>query len=103
MVKYIIKRLLLLVPVIVGVSILVFLVMHMFTTDPAATILGQHAKQDQIAALIEQLGLNKPIYVQYWDFLRGIFHGDLGNSLMTKTPVWDEIMARFPATIELAL
>ncbi|MGH4052679.1 MAG: ABC transporter permease [Clostridium sp.] len=103
MVKYIIKRLLLLIPVIIGVSVLVFLVMHMFTTDPASIILGQHAKQDQIAALREQLGLNKPIYIQYWDFLRGILHGDLGDSLMTKTPVWDEIMARFPATIELAL
>ena len=103
MVKYIIKRLLLLIPVIIGVSLLVFLVMHMFTTDPAATILGQHAQQDQIQALREQLGLNKPIYVQYWDFLRGILHGNLGNSLMTKTPVWDEIIARFPATIELAL
>jgi len=103
MVKYIIKRLLLLIPVILGVSILAFLVMHMFTTDPAATILGQHAKQDQILALREQLGLNKPIYIQYWDFLRGILHGNLGDSLMTKTPVWKELMARFPATIELAL
>ena len=103
MVKYIIKRLLLLIPVILGVSILVFLVMHLFTTDPAATILGQHAKQDQIQALREQLGLNKPIYVQYWDFLRGVLHANLGDSLMTKTSVWNEVMARFPATIELAL
>jgi len=103
MAKYIIKRLLLLIPVLIGVSLLVFVVMHMFTTDPAATILGQHAKQDQILALREQLGLNKPIYVQYWNFLVGIFHGNLGDSLMTKTPVWNEIKARFPATIELAL
>ena len=102
MVKYIIKRLLLLIPVILGVSILVFFVMHMFTTDPAALILGQHATQDQIEALRKQLGLNNPIYVQYWDFLKGILQGNFGNSLMSKAPVWDEIMARFPATIELA-
>lgn len=103
MVKYIIKRLLLLIPVLIGVSILAFFVMHMFTTDPAATILGQHATQDQIQALREQLGLNKPIYVQYWDFFKGMLHGNLGDSLMTKTPVLKEILARFPATIELAL
>lgn len=103
MVKYIIKRLLLLVPVILGVSILVFFVMHMFTTDPAALILGQHATQDQIHALRKQLGLNNPIYIQYLDFLKGLLHGNLGDSLMSKTSVWSEIMSRFPATIELAL
>ena len=103
MIKYIIKRLLLLIPVVLGVSMLVFFVMHLFTTDPAALILGQHAKQDQIQALREQLGLNKPILIQYLDFLKGILQGNLGDSLFTKTPVWKEVMSRFPATIELAL
>lgn len=103
MLKYILKRLLLLIPVLVGVSILVFLVMHVFTADPAANILGQHATQEQMARLREQLGFNKPLYVQYWDFLKGAVTGNFGDSLITKTSVWSEVMARFPATVELAL
>lgn len=103
MLKYILKRLLLLIPVLVGVSILVFLVMHVFTADPAANILGQHATQEQMARLREQLGFNKPLYAQYWDFLKGALTGNFGDSLITKTSVWSEVMARFPATVELAL
>lgn len=103
MLKYILKRLALLLPVILGVSILVFLVMHVFTTDPASIILGQHATADQVANLREELGLNKPLYVQYFHFIGGVFKGSLGNSLITKTSVTGEILARFPATIELAL
>jgi len=103
MLKYIIKRLLFVFPVLLGVSIMVFLVMHLFTTDPAAIMLGQHATAEQIAALRQSLGLNDPLYLQYWRFLSGIFHGDLGRSLMTKTPVIQELLARFPATFELAI
>lgn len=103
MLKYILKRLMLLLPVILGVSILVFLVMHVFTTDPASIILGQHATAEQVANLREELGLNKPLYVQYFNFIGGVFKGSLGNSLITKTSVTGEILARFPATIELAL
>lgn len=103
MLKYILKRLALLLPVILGVSILVFLVMHVFTTDPASIILGQHATAEQVANLREELGLNKSLYLQYFDFIGGVFKGSLGNSLITKTSVTGEILARFPATIELAL
>lgn len=103
MLKYIIKRILLVVPVLLGVSIMVFLVMHLFTTDPAAIMLGQHATADQIAALRQSLGLNDPLYLQYWRFLSGLLQGDFGRSLMTKTPVIDELLTRFPATFELAL
>ncbi len=103
MLKYIIKRLLLLIPVLLGVSIIVFVVMHVFTQDPAATILGQHATAEKIEALRQELGLYDPLYVQYWNFLKGAVQGDLGNSLITKTPVTKEIFSRFPATIELAL
>lgn len=103
MVKYIIKRLLLLIPVLLGVSITVFVVMHVFTSDPAAIILGQHAKTDQIEKLREELGLNHPLYVQYWDFIKGAVQGNLGNSLISRTEVTKELLSRFPATIELAL
>ena len=102
MAKYIIKRLLLLIPVMIGVSIVVFVVMHLFTADPAATILGQHASTDQIKALQESLGLNKPIWEQYWNFFSRAVQGDLGESLFSKTSVVKELMSRFPATVELA-
>ena len=103
MFKYFIKRLLLLIPVVLGVSVLVFIIMHVFTTDPSATILGQHASQDQIDALRQQLGLNDPLYIQYLDFITGILQGDFGTSLITKSSVATEIFSRFPATIELAI
>lgn len=102
MAKYIIKRLLLLIPVLIGVSVVVFIVMHAFTADPAANILGQHAKADQIEALRQELGLKNPLYVQYWDFFKKAVQGDLGQSLFTKTSVTKELLSRFPATIELA-
>lgn len=101
--KYILKRLLLLIPVLLGVSVLVFAVLHLFTTDPAANILGQHATQAQIEALREKLGLNDPVWLQYWNYLKGILHGDFGNSLFSNTSVTKEIFSRFPATVELAL
>jgi len=102
-IKYIIKRILLLIPVLLGVSIIVFGVTHAFTTDPASTILGQHATLHLIAALDEKLGFNKPIPVQYWDYLKGVLHGDFGESLYSHTPVMKELLARFPATVELAI
>jgi ABC-type dipeptide/oligopeptide/nickel transport system permease component len=101
--KYIIKRILLLIPVVIGVSIIVFTVMRVFAPDPAPVVLGEHATQQMVDAWRQANGLNDPIYVQYFHFLIGIFTGDLGNSYYTKTPVISEIFARFPATIELAV
>lgn len=103
MLKYIIKRVLMLIPVLLGVSLFVFIVMHLFTSDPAALILGQHATQTQIEALRQDMGLNDPIYVQFGRFLWQLLHGDLGRSLMTKRPVLGDLLSQFPATIELAL
>lgn len=103
MFKYFIKRLLLLIPVVLGVSIIVFFIMHVLTTDPTSIILGQHASQEQIDALRQQLGLNDPLYKQYLSFIGGIVSGDFGTSLITKSSVATEIFSRFPATIELAI
>lgn len=103
MARYILKRILLLIPVLLGVLVVVFIILRVFNSDPAAMMLGQHATTAQIEALHHQLGLDKPIYVQFGTYLWQILHGDFGRSLMTKTPVTQEIMARFPATIELAL
>ncbi len=103
MAKYILRRLLLLFPVLFGVSLATFVVMHMFTTDPAEIILGQHATTERVQALREELGLNKPIVVQFADYIVKAVHGDLGNSVITKTSITDELLRRFPATVELAL
>lgn len=103
MLKYIIKRILMLIPVLLGVSVIVFLIMRVFSPDPAPIVLGQHATQETIDIWRQANGLNDPIYLQYWHFLTGALTGNLGTSYYTKAPIIDEIMSRFPATIELAL
>ncbi|VBB06909.1 Hypothetical protein LUCI_2149 [Lucifera butyrica] len=103
MANYIVRRLLLLIPILFGVSLATFVVMHAFTTDPTEIILGQHATAERVAALREEMGLNKPIYVQFWDYLSHAVKGDLGRSVITKTSISEELMKRFPATVELSL
>lgn len=103
MFKYIVKRILMLIPVLLGVSIIVFLIMRVFSPDPAPIVLGQHATQESMDAWRQANGLNDPIIVQYFNFLTGAISGDLGTSYYTKEPVIKEIFSRFPATIELAL
>ena len=103
MLKYIIKRILLAIPVLLGVSILVFLIMRVFSADPAPVVLGQHATAEAMEAWRDANGLNDPIIVQYFDFLTGALTGDLGESYYPHTPVIQELMSRFPATVELAL
>jgi ABC-type dipeptide/oligopeptide/nickel transport system permease component len=103
MARYILQRVLLLFPILFGVSLAVFLVMHLFTVDPAEIILGQHATPEQVAIVREELGLNKPIHVQFVDYITRAAQGDLGQSVITKTSITEELMKRFPATAELAL
>lgn len=100
--RYIIKRLLMLVPALLGVSLFVFLVLHKFTSDPPALIPDQHATNQHMQALREEPGLRAPLYVQFGVYLWQLSHGDLGRSLMTGAPVTSEMLAGFPATIELA-
>ena len=92
-----------LIPVLIGVSIIVFLIMRVFSPDPAPIVLGQHATVESANEWREANGLNDPIYIQYFNFIKGVLSGDLGTSYYTKTPVIEEIMSRFPATIELAI
>ncbi|MEN6463108.1 MAG: ABC transporter permease [Syntrophomonas sp.] len=103
MLKYILKRILMLIPVLIGVSIIVFLIMRVFSPDPAPIVLGQHATQQAAEAWRQANGLNDPLYLQYFHFLTGALSGDMGTSYYTKLPVTQEILARFPATIELAI
>ncbi len=103
MIKYIIKRLLQLIPVLFGVSVIVFFLMRVCAPDPGPIVLGQHATEEKIQEWREVNGLNDPIITQYVDFIKGALQGDLGTSYYTKTPVMKEIMTRFPATVELAI
>lgn len=103
MLKYIIKRILMLIPVLIGVSIIVFLIMRVFSPDPAPIVLGQHATQEAVEAWRQANGLNDSIFMQYFHFITGAVTGDFGTSYYTKTPVIKEIFSRFPATIELAV
>lgn len=100
--KYVIKRLLMLIPVILGVSFLVFFIMSLSPGDPARTILGENAPQESVDALREELGLNDPVVVQYVNYMKDLLHGDLGKSYKSGRPVFGEIVSRFPATLKLA-
>ncbi|MGF9908625.1 nickel ABC transporter permease [Brevibacillus porteri] len=100
---YIIRRLLQMIPVLLGVILVVFLIMQMVPGDPAVLLAGEGASAETIAKMRTQLGLDQPIMVQYAEYVFNVFQGDLGTSLRSNLPVWDEIMARLPATIELAI
>lgn len=101
--RYLIKRLLALVLVLLGVSLLVFGFVRLIPGDPAVVMLGERATPDSIERVRTQLGLNKPIYEQYLIFISNALRGDLGTSVLRGEPVTREILRRFPATIELAL
>lgn len=102
MYKYIVKRLLMLIPVIIGVSFLVFFIMAMAPGDTAKAILGEDAPVEALEALREELGLNDPVPVRYVNYMKGMLRGDLGKSYKSGRPVFNEIMERFPATLELS-
>ena len=99
--KYIIRRLLLLIPVILGVTFLVFSIMHFTPGDAALTILGERAPEAEVQALREEMGLNDPLPVQYLRYISKAVRGDFGRSYKTNRSVFDEVFARFPATLKL--
>jgi peptide/nickel transport system permease protein len=103
MLKYITRRLLMLIPVLVGVSILAFSLIHLVPGDPARSILGEKATADQLEALREELGLNDPYMLQYSRFLGSLLQGDLGESIQSKESVATELFLKLPATMELAV
>jgi peptide/nickel transport system permease protein len=101
--RFVIRRLLLLIPILLGVSILVFGWIRLLPGSPAESLLGEHATPQAVAQIRRQYGLDKPLYVQYWDYLKTTLEGNLGTSIATTRPVTYEIGQRFPATVELAL
>lgn len=100
--RYLARRLALTVPVLLGVATLVFSLIHLIPGDPAQAMLGATAADADVAQLRRQLGLDRPLIVQYVSFLQGLLLGDLGTSLRTGTPVTVELLGRIPATLELA-
>ncbi|MBC8447949.1 MAG: ABC transporter permease [Chloroflexi bacterium] len=128
MTKYIVRRLISLIPTLLGVTILVFLFIHLIPGDPAIVMLGEHAAVENVERIREQLGLNKPLLLnleapvqafrgeisvgegakgffdsQYFGFLGRLLRGDLGRSVHEKTPIADLLKLKFPATVELSL
>lgn len=103
MLSYIGKRLLQLIPVLLGMTFIVFMIIRAIPGNPAQVILGQQATAEAVAALTTKLGLDNPWYIQYFDYLKGIFTGDLGESMRTRAPVADEVWPYLAATFELAL
>jgi peptide/nickel transport system permease protein len=103
MLRFVVRRLLLLVPILLGLSILVFGWIHLLPGSPADALLGERATPEAVARIRHQYGLDKPLYVQYWRYLDTTVHGNLGTSIASTRTVTYEIGHRFPATVELAL
>ena len=100
--RFLARRLVLTIPVLLGVATLVFSLIHLIPGDPAQAMLGEAAPQADVEELRRRLGLDRPLLEQYGVFLQGLVKGDLGTSLRTGLPVTDQIVERMPATIELA-
>lgn len=104
MLNYFLRRLGTFIPTFIGVSIISFLFIRLLPGDPILLMVGERGISDErYAQLMAQFGFDRPMLVQYWDYLTGILRGDLGISFKTKKPVWDEFFALFPATLELSL
>jgi peptide/nickel transport system permease protein len=103
MLRFIVRRLFGVIPVLFGLSIILFAFIHLLPGDPASAILGQHATPERVAAMRAYLGLDDPLWQQYLGYLGNLFRGDLGSSIINNQPVLREFLIRFPATLELTI
>ncbi len=104
MFKFLLVKLAQLVPTFIGVTIVAFAFIRLLPGDPILLMAGERGlSAERYAELKAQMGFDRSLVAQYFDFLKGLLHGDLGNSLVTHSPVMDEFMSRFPATLELSL
>jgi len=101
--QYVFKRLLSTIPVLLGISLLLFFMLRMLPGDPAQVLAGEMATEEEVEMIRSQLGLDRPIYVQYFFFLGRLIRFDLGNSARTQNPVIEEVWARLPNTVVLAV
>ena len=103
MLRFAVRRLILLVPILIGLSLLVFLWIRALPGSPAEALLGERATDQSIEQIRDQYGLDDPFYEQYWRYLQTVGSGDLGTSIRSRRPITEEIKDRFPATVELAV
>src|ERR671916_374552 len=104
MLRFVVRRLLLLVPILLGLSILIFAWVRALPGSPAESLLGERSTPELVAEYRERYGLDDPIHEQYWKYVKTTFvERELGVSVATHRPVIDEIKDRFPATIELSV
>lgn len=101
--KYVGRRLILLIPILLGVTFIVFSIMALTPGDPARLILGQNAPQDAVDQLNHELGFDRPFLVRYVNYIKNAVQGDFGKSYRTDRPVFEEIFSRFPTTLKLAI
>ena len=103
MLRFVVRRLLLVVPILIGLSLLLFVWVHALPGSPISALLGERASPQEVAKLEHRYGLDRPIFVQYWDYVKVTATGDLGTSVASHRSVVTEIKERFPATVELAV
>jgi dipeptide transport system permease protein len=103
MFNYVLSRLLTFIPTFFGVTLVSFSFIRMLPGDPIMVMAGERGvTPERYEELVKQFGFDRPILTQYFDYIRSVLHGDLGNSFVTKKPIWDEFFTLFPATLELA-
>lgn len=103
MIAFIVKRLFLMVAVLIGISVMTFALTHVVPGNPARLMAGQHATEEQVKALAKLYGLDQPVMTQFWIYMYGLLHGDLGMSLTYRRPVLEDLRQFLPASIELTL
>jgi peptide/nickel transport system permease protein len=103
MFNYILRRVLLLIPLLLAISVVVFFMIHLIPGDPVQIMLGDKGSEEDAARLRSELGFDQPLHIQYYKFLTNLVQGDLGRSIRNRNPVINEIGAAFPATIELTV
>jgi len=101
--RFLVRRILGLVPVLLGVTLVVFIAIHLIPGDPAQVLLGDRATPERLAEVRKEMGLDRPLYVQFGLFLKNAVQGNFGRSFVTKLPVGQEVAAALPTTLELAL
>jgi peptide/nickel transport system permease protein len=103
MLNYALRRVLLAIPILVGLSIIVFAFVRALPGGPEDALLGERGTAEQEAQIREELGLDEPVYIQYGRYMKNVLTGNLGTSTRTRTPITEELRLRFPATFELAI
>jgi peptide/nickel transport system permease protein len=99
--QYILRRILLMIPLLLGITLITFTVSHLVPGDPARLAAGLHAPTETVETLRRKLGLDKPLHIQYFIYMQNLLRGDLGTSIMTRRPVIEDILSRWSGTIEL--